>query len=442
MDATVDKRLTELYPAHFAAIAERFCAALADTGYDAIVIGAGVEIMRFLDDQPHPFIANPHLVQWLPLNAHPESALIYRPETRPRLIVYQPDDYWYQPPTLPGEPWARHFDIVPAGKLDAVHAELNELPERTAFIGDPAQWRHETTDKRNNPDELLKYLHYFRPFKTDYEIECIRQATRLAVPAHRAARAAFESGASEYDIWLAFLGACRQTETELPYPAIIAKNRNGAVLHYQHYQRDTGATNSLLIDAACSAFGYASDITRTYSPDAEFAAMITDLDRAQQDIAAAVEPGKPFVEMHDRAHRSIAHLLSDWQLVDGDPDSFIERGITAAFLPHGLGHFLGLQVHEVGGSYADTAGNELARPEKYPKLRLVRTLEPGQVLTIEPGIYFIDSLLNKLRSEPAGKDVNWDKLERLHKFGGIRIEDNVVVTKAGGLNMTRAAFAE
>ena len=440
MADTVDKRLTELYPEHFATISGRFEAALTECGFDAVVIGAGVHVMRFLDDQPHPFNPNPHFVLWLPLLAHPESCLVFRPGERPRLIVYQPDDYWHKPSPLPGAPWADHFDIDIATSKAAVGAALIRLPERTAFLGDAAQWEHPVGDSRNNPGQLLNHLHYYRPFKTDYEIECIRCATRLAVPAHRAAETAFRDGASEYDIWLAFLAACRQTAAELPYPAIIAKNRNGAVLHYQHYDRDDDASDSLLIDAACAAYGYASDITRTCSSDPEFVAMIADLDREQQRMVTEVRPGRPFADMHDFAHRAIARLLADWGLVSGDPDTFVERGITAAFFPHGLGHFLGIQVHEVGGAFADTAGTEIQRPPEYPHLRLVRTLEVGQVLTIEPGVYFIDTLLNKLKQEPAGTDVNWNKVETLKKFGGIRIEDNVVVTESGVENLTRVEW--
>lgn len=440
MADTVDKRLCDLYPQHFATIRDRFAAALHECGFDAVVIGAGVQIMRFLDDQPHPFNANPHLLSWLPLNAHPGSCLVFRPGEVPRLVIYRPDDYWHEPPPLPGAPWADHYDVETAITKAQFGKALAGLPEHTAYLGDPSQWAHPPGDTRNNPGQLLNHLHYFRPFKTGYEVECIRCATRLSVQAHRAAAEAFYGGASEYDIWLAFLSACRQTAAELPYSPIIAKNRNGAVLHYQHYDRDRGDAHSLLIDAACAAHGYASDITRTWSSDAVFSAMIADLDRAQQKLVAEVRPGRPFAELHALAHRAIAGLLSSWGLVAGEPEAFVERGITAAFFPHGLGHFLGIQVHEVGGAFADTAGTEIQRPPEYPHLRLVRTLEADQVLTIEPGIYFIDSLLGELRSGPAGADVDWPRVEALKKFGGIRIEDNVVVSGSGVENLTRTEW--
>ena len=442
MNTTVDKRLAQLYPQHLATVRERFDEALTACRLSSVIIGAGVEIYFFLDDQTYPYKPNPHLLQWLPLEQHPESCLVYTPGEKPRLIIYQPDDFWHQPPSLPQAPFAEHFDIEVCTSPDEVRAALGKPSASSGFIGDPAQWSHQADDARNNPPGLLRHLHFYRPYKTPYEIECIRRATQLAVPAHLAAEASFRAGGSEFDIWHAFLGACRQTPAQLPYPAIIARNRNGAVLHYQHYEQTADDPGSLLIDAACMVNGYASDITRTYAfNDREFAALIERVDAAQQSIAAQVSPNKPFAELHEFAHHSIARVLQEAGLVKGDPENFVERGMTGAFFPHGLGHFLGIQVHEVGGAFADTAGTEIRPPADHPHLRLVRTLEAGQVLTIEPGLYFIDSLLTTLRTSRNGKDVNWSTVDRLRPFGGIRIEDNIVVTESGAQNLTRTAFA-
>ena len=449
MLTTADERLTALYPAHLDDVRARYDEALAATNFDAVAIGAGVKIVRYFDDQTYPFRPNPHLVQWLPLLQHPESVLLYRPGEKPKLLVYRPDDFWHVPPETPGEPWAQYFDIETAPTLDDIDAALKRQAGRVAWIGDPAQWRHQRRHDPPttvlNPDGLLGHLHFYRPFRTVYEVECIRLATRRAVPAHRAAEQAFLAGKSEYDILLAFLAASRCTENELPYPAIVAKNAHGAVLHYQHYDREPGPRHSLLLDAGCGCNGYASDITRTHDGDdaqfnGEFRALIDGLDAAQRNLVAQVAPGKPFAELHAAAHAAIGELLKDSGIVRAAIDDPVEAGITAAFFPHGLGHFLGLQVHEVGGSYADTAGTEIERPERYPKLRLVRTLEAGQVLTIEPGLYFIDTLLADLRTTPAGRAVDWNAVERLGKFGGIRIEDNVLVTANGCENLTRDAF--
>ena len=449
MNEITDGELATLYQAHVAALEDRYDKVLSGAGFDAVVIGAGIELTRFLDDQHFPFKPNPHLVEWLPMSAHPESCLIYQPGKRPVLIIHRPEDYWRQPPDLPGPPWQAHFEIHAVASVEELAGFFAALPARTAWVGDRAQWRlgekrpRALDDNHVNPPALLSALHYYRPYKSAYEIECIRRATRCSVPGHRAAEVAFRQGASEQEILIAFLTGCRQTENDLPYPAIIATNAHGAVLHYQHYDRNRAPPASLLIDAACGANGYAADITRTHVfDDQEFTGMVADLDRAQQSICAKVRPGTPFADLHEYAHRSLAHLLHEWGLVRRDPEELFEQGITALLLPHGLGHFLGVQVHEPGGAMADPSGTEIDRPTRFPHLRLVRTLEVGQVLTIEPGIYFIDTLLAQLKESKMSGDVDWKRIDRLRQFGGIRIEDNLVVTDKGAENLTRLAFAQ
>jgi Xaa-Pro dipeptidase len=111
------------------------------------------------------------------------------------------------------------------------------------------------------------------------------------------------------------------------------------------------------------------------------------------------------------------------------------------FFPHGIGHLLGLQVHDVAGLAGDAAGREIPRPEGHPFLRLTRRLEPGFVVTIEPGLYFIELLLDAARSAGHGGRINWDAVERLRPYGGIRIEDDVACTPGEPENLTRDAFA-
>ncbi len=133
-------------------------------------------------------------------------------------------------------------------------------------------------------------------------------------------------------------------------------------------------------------------------------------------------------------------LVSTDQLLRLYPQAQLERGITSTFFPHGLGHFLGLQVHDVGGFQAGPEGGTIAKPEGHPYLRLTRTLEPGHVVTVEPGIYFIPMLLAKLRQSADAGAVNWDAVEAMLPFGGIRIEDDVHVTEGAPENLTRNAF--
>ena len=123
------------------------------------------------------------------------------------------------------------------------------------------------------------------------------------------------------------------------------------------------------------------------------------------------------------------------------PESAVESGVSSAFFPHGLGHLLGLQVHDVGGFQKDESGGTIDKPKGHPYLRLTRDIEPRMVMTIEPGLYFIDMLLAELKDKPVSRDVNWEKVDRFHKYGGIRIEDDVVCTDAAPENLTRDAFA-
>jgi Xaa-Pro dipeptidase len=114
--------------------------------------------------------------------------------------------------------------------------------------------------------------------------------------------------------------------------------------------------------------------------------------------------------------------------------------VTRTFLPHGIGHLLGLEVHDVGGFMRTAEGGEIAKPEGHPYLRLTRILEPGFVVTMEPGIYFIPQLLESARSDGRGQHINWARVESLARFGGIRIEDDLAVTASGCENLTREAF--
>lgn len=430
-----------IFAEHLTRIFGRYDRALERSGYDAVIIGSGVEHYRFRDDQAHPFVLNAYLTQWVPLRAHPGSGLIYVPGHKPQLVILHPEDFWHSPAPLPGEPWSDAFDVEIVASPETAEHIWRDLPGRTARLGDPGQWPHET--KNINPPALVSYLDFHRPYKTRYERLCIGRANVLAAPAHRDVAAAFEAGASEYEMLGQFLNAGQALLEDLPYRPIIATNRHCATLHYQNYDCDRGDLNSLLIDAGYQFNGYAADISRTYGfVHAEFANMVADLDREQQDLCEQVRPGIPFVDLHRLAHLAIARLLSAWEVAIADPAELFDSGITRAFMPHGLGHYLGLHVHEPGGLLANEDGEELERPDEFPSLRTVRTLDVDQVLTIEPGVYFIDSLLDDLRRSEHAKMINWSRVAGLHKFGGMRIEDNLVVTESGFVNLTRQAFAD
>jgi Xaa-Pro dipeptidase len=146
--------------------------------------------------------------------------------------------------------------------------------------------------------------------------------------------------------------------------------------------------------------------------------------------------------LHIHAHHVLADVLREHGVIRMSAESAVQSGVTAAFFPHGLGHPIGLQVHDVAGFQASEHGGSIPRPDGHPYLRMTRVLEPGMVVTIEPGLYFIDMLLEELRSKPAASDIDWAKVDALRPYGGIRIEDDVVCTDSAPENLTRDAFAQ
>lgn len=440
---TETKTLAARYGDHIAAVKERHDRALAAAGASHAVIFSGAPKRVFLDDYDYPFKANPHFIGWLPLTDTPLSYLIYTPGEEPVLVYCQPQDYWHKPPATPDGYWTDYFDIRIIHELDEAVRHFPEARDKTILIGDIDDEAHAFGLDRVNPTAAMNVLHYCRSVKTDYEIECMRIATRKAVAGHRAAETAFRRGASEYEIHLDYCRATGHTENGLPYSNIVALNENGATLHYQHQERTAPQQlRSFLIDAGARCNGYAADITRTYAwQDGEFQDLINEMDRLQQDLCRQVRAGLDYRALHLAAHRQIAELLTSAGVTRGSADELIEKRVTAAFYPHGLGHLLGIQVHDVGGFMESESGGTIEPPEGHPFLRLTRPLQADQVLTVEPGIYFIDMLLVKLHNSDAAGLVNWDAVERLKPFGGIRIEDNVRVLANGVENLTRQAWA-
>jgi len=432
-----------LYPAHIQALCARHDHALETSGASHAVIFSGSAKIAFLDDFQYPFKPNAHFVSWAPLTNLPLSYIVYTPGETPRLIYYLPHDYWHPVPDQPDGYWTGSFDIRVVQSLADVAEHLPENLDKCILIGEIDDERHAFGIERINPTSAINILHYARGVKTDYEVACMRLAASRGAGGHVAAEAAFREGLSEFEIHRAYCRTVSHTDNELPYGNIIALNAHGAVLHYTDLDRDPPEeTRSFLIDAGAQVHGYASDITRTYSfNDVRFAELVERMDTVQLEIVARIRAGVDYSDLHVEAHRMLAGVLVDAGLATGDPDTLLAAGVTAAFFPHGLGHLLGVQVHDVGGFMETESGGTIDPPSGHPFLRLTRKLTQNMVLTIEPGIYAIDMLLENLRGTPAADHIVWDGVDWLRPFGGIRIEDDVRVTADGPENLTRDAFA-
>ncbi|NTS77276.1 Xaa-Pro dipeptidase [Catenovulum sp. SM1970] len=434
-------QLEALYSLHIQELQSRTRQVLQREQLDALVIHSGQAKRVFLDDMDYPFKVNPHFKHWLPVTEVPNSWLVVNGEDKPKLIYYQPNDFWHKVIELRDEFWLEHFDIQILTQANEVEQHLPRVLTDYAYIGEHLGVAKALGFEQVNPEAVLNYLHYHRAYKTDYEHECLRRSTEKAVKGHIAAKQAFLAGRTEFEINQAYLNACLHDENQVPYTNIIALNENAAILHYM--VRDNQAPKELrsfLIDAGASYNGYASDITRTYSlKDDAFADLVKVMDDVQQKLVKGLKPQLKYGDLHVQCHLELAHVLEEFGIINIGAEQAVEKQITRTFFPHGLGHHLGLQVHDVGGFMADVRGTHVEPPKDHPYLRTTREVEVGQVFTIEPGLYFIDSLLAELKDSSAGKYVNWNKVDAFKPYGGIRIEDNVIVHHTHNENMTRNA---
>ncbi|XOV80229.1 MAG: Xaa-Pro dipeptidase [Aestuariibacter sp.] len=431
--------LNQLFAEHISELQQRTKEALLREGIEGLVIHSGQSKRLFLDDNHYPFYVNPQFKAWVPIIDNPNCWLIVNGEQKPKLIFYRPTDFWHKVPDEPQDFWTEEFDIHFLSKPEAVEKYLPYDKSRWAYIGEYLEVASALGFEVVNPDRVLHYLHYHRAYKTEYELNCMRESNRIAVAGHKAAEQAFRDGKSEFDINLSYLQATRLGQNELPYTSIVTLNENAAILHNMNTEvHKPEQLRSFLIDAGATYHGYAADITRTYATnDGVFAEMIKAMDEVTLDLIARLRPGIAYGDIHFQAHQHIARLLNQFGIVNLTAEDILEQGITSTFFPHGIGHFLGLQVHDVGGQMADDRGTPQPPPEAHPFLRTTRTVEASQVFTIEPGLYFIESLLGDLKATEKSKYINWDTVAELAPFGGIRIEDDIIVHQSHNENMTR-----
>jgi Xaa-Pro aminopeptidase len=217
------------------------------------------------------------------------------------------------------------------------------------------------------------------------------------------------------------------------YGSIVGGGPNGAVLHFSPTMRPFREGELVLMDAAAEWDGYAADVTRTFPVSGNLSGVQRDLYslvlHVQQAAIDDVAPGKEYRELHMEAATRMAAGLADLGILRGAPESLVERDAHAIFFPHGLGHMLGLSTHDAGGCLAGRAPSDRFGLKW---LRADLPLEEGYVVTIEPGVYFIRALLTSSEWRARYRDeVNWPLVDTMLDFGGIRIEDDVLVTADG-----------
>ena len=437
--------ITKLFAGHIHHLRDTYDRALAELkdqahAIDAVLIHSGTEGMYFADDHHIPFQPFGHFSHWLPVR-RPDQMVLVQPGHKPVYFEVVPPDFWYDQTVEREDWWADAFNIV---SLSTPEEVFDHLPatRRIAFLGGNTGFAADLGLPAYllNDRHLTNYLDYHRGMKTPYEVHCIREANRRAMVSHDAAQRTFEDGGSEWDIHAAYLNANHMLEWDTPYTNIVAMDEKSAILHYQYKRKSRGAGQALLIDAGFRHQGYCADITRTYFRNGVhpvFRSLVEGVTGLQLALVEEVRVGKPYAEIHDMAHAHILDLLLEHGVVRGNRGAIEDHKISKLFFPHGVGHLLGLQVHDVGGFFKDETGALAPPPEEHKFLRLNRKMEAGMVFTIEPGLYFIPMLLEPERGTDKGGFLDWDLIEALFPLGGIRIEDNILVTEDGPRNLTR-----
>ncbi|KAI9737007.1 MAG: hypothetical protein M1834_000596 [Cirrosporium novae-zelandiae] len=310
-----------------------------------------------------------------------------------------------------------------------VYAINGQISDRVTFL----QFEHKNLDK------LKVAIEECRAVKDDYEVALIRKANIISTEAHTAVLKAVKRVENERELEAIFLAKCISNGCrEQAYHGIFASGQAAATLHYVHNDKPLSNKLNLLLDAGGEYSCYASDITRTFPINGSFtkeSRQIYDIVlKMQKDCITMLHEGVSWDDVHMAAHKIAIDGLLELGIFKGDKDEILKMRTSVAFFPHGLGHYLGMDTHDTGGhaNYEDPDA-------MFRYLRVRGKLPAGSVITVEPGIYFCKFIIEPYLKDPAHSQfISKDVLDKYWDVGGVRIEDNLLITKDGSENLTTA----
>jgi Xaa-Pro aminopeptidase len=336
----------------------------------------------------------------------------------------------------PDEGWVEFVAPVSAEELlwSGLEGDREGIPEGTRPLDQLEAWIRGRPVRRlgataDADGDLRDSLIRLRRPKDDVEV----QRMRVAAEATRAGFAELvgmvEPGRTERELQVALEAAFLRSRGDfLAFETIVAAGDHSAVLHFSPTARELRVGELLLVDSGAEHRGYASDVTRTYPVGGELEAqqrLVWEAVRQAGETATATcRPDVEWRDVHRAAALVVADGLVELGVLRGAPESLVESGAATLFFPHGVGHMVGLGVRDAGA--ASDEGREPAAG--LPRLRIDISLEPRQAWTVEPGIYFVAPLLGRHRGR---RDVDWSRVDDLLGFGGVRIEQNVLITDDG-----------
>ncbi len=370
-----------------------------------------------------------------PFHAHSEYYYLTDRNRPGGVLAFDPEEGWFDfvaEVTEDDRLWSGATEGDPGGvPLGQLPVWLGARRERSVgCLGAPLSAELEVVSDAALSADLRLALDVVRRPKDEVELERMRVAARATSAAFAAAVPVLVAGSTERSVQVELeLAAMRAGADAMAYDTIVGAGTNSAVLHFMPTDRRLNDGDLVLIDAGADYRQYASDITRTYpvggqlsSEQAELHAVVHAAERASIDRCV---PGTEWVDVHMTAAHVIAEGLVAFGVLRGEPSALVESGAVWLFFPHGIGHLVGLGVRDAAGplpSRRDT-------PSPVKNLRINLPLEPGYVVTVEPGVYFVPAILQDSERRARHRDaVDWDRVDSLLDFGGIRIEDNVLIT--------------
>ncbi|EGR48826.1 uncharacterized protein TRIREDRAFT_61765, partial [Trichoderma reesei QM6a] len=286
-----------------------------------------------------------------------------------------------------------------------------------------------------------------RCIKDEYEIAMIRQANDVSSAAHRKVAEMLLRLSNEREIEAVFQAVCcARGARSQAYPVIAGSGANASTLHYEDNDQPLDGKELVVVDAGCEWRCYASDITRTLPIKGRFstkaAAVYNLVQTMQEECIRSIKPGVQFYKLHLHAAAVGTVGLLKLGILKGDVAEISKAGTISAFFPHGLGHHVGLEVHDM--SAALELGNNQAAGSRAKSMRERQLLEPNMIVTVEPGIYFCREYIEGyfLNNPTHAKFIDKDVLEGYYSVGGVRIEDDILVTEDGYENLTPAPKGE
>ncbi len=417
-----DRRITEQLERRRRAVAEAW--SLSD---EIVLIGAG---------EPVPIPGGGDVTY--PFRAHYEYLYLTDRNRPGGVLAFDPAAGWSDfvaPVTTAERLWSGVAELDSAAPTtSALGGWLAERAGRPiGTLGEPSGDIPATEATSALGEELRFALSAIRRRKDDVELERMRTAQRTTAAAFAATLPLVRDGISERELQIELEAAAfRAGADAMGYDTIVGSGPNSAVLHFPPSRRRLANGELVLIDAGGEHRGYVSDVTRTYPVGGQFSAeqeaLHTLVRAAQLSAIERCVPGVEWNEVHLTAALVIAEGLVEIGIMRGRPESLVESGAASLFFPHGIGHLVGLGVRDAGGILAGRRD----QPPQFASLRVNLPLEQGMVVTVEPGVYFVPALLlNPDTRARHADEVGWDRVDALLSFGGIRIEDNILITDDG-----------